>query len=115
MIELPANYQDQAYMDQSNNRLILFYVNDAGEYFLWMHHMDPAYTWEDHMARIDNEVTSKFAGAKAFTLREDLGMDYKEPSDQHWRPAPLPIEHVVSFAQFKAHAKILQEEKADNA
>lgn len=114
MIKLPDNYEDQAYMDQSTNKLILFYVNKAGEYFLWMHHIDPAFTWENHMEQIKREVDSQFPGAQAFVLNGDLSMNYLEPSDQEWRPAPLPQPHVVSFAQFKAHAKILQHEKVED-
>lgn len=111
MIELPETYQDQAYMDQSNNRLILLYQNDAREYFLWMYHFDPAYTWEEHMTRIENEVKSQFPGKQAIKLGDDLSTTFVDPADQNWHPAYIPVEHIVSFAQFKAHAKILQEEE----
>lgn len=107
MINLPENYLDTAYVDNIKGAVFIHLKNTANEYFTYYYVLDKAFTFEEHLDRLQHiDVTAK----KAYILRDDLTTEFVDPTDQGWVPAPLPGVSIISFVQYQGHARLAHAE-----
>lgn len=106
MIKLPDNYLDSAYADNTKGLILLHFKNSADEYFSYRYYMDKAFSFSQHLERLERIVREGLTDKLAYVLHEDLQMVAVESNNQDWKPAPLIGDGIISFAQYRAHARL---------
>lgn len=107
MIQLPEKYLDEAFVDNIKGVIYLHFRNSANQYFTYRYFLDKAYTFDQHITRLEGLDLTE---SKAYVLKPDLTTEWLEASDQDWVPAPLPGDNMISFLQYKAHARLASQE-----
>lgn len=100
MITLPDNFIDMALVDVEHKRLIIHVKNEANQYYTEIRHLDPAIPLEAHLTALrESGRTTVKAYRIAPATMETI---HVEPDDNHWVPAPVPGDQLISLAQYKA-------------
>lgn len=100
MIQLPDNFLDMAYVDMGHNRLLLHLKNEANQYFTYFRILDKAMPISDHLEAVK---IHDFSGSLAYRLSTaTMETMPQEALDQHWFPAPVPFDDVVTLSQYRA-------------
>ena len=110
MINLPKDFLNSAYVDNVKGVIFLHFKNTANEYFTHRYFLDKAFSFEQHLERLNHAVTQEFADKQAYLLHENLTTEFVDASDQEWVPAPLPGDSIISFPQYRAHAQLASHE-----
>lgn len=99
MIILPPNWQETVRVSPPDRILFLHFKNNANQYYTYYQTLDPAYTIDETLQKIEDHDRSNEA---AYVLNADLTTSRVEPLDQNWVPAPLPDRSMCSLEQYRA-------------
>jgi hypothetical protein len=99
MIQLPENWQETVRVYPPTKALFLHFKNDANQYFTYYYTLDPAFTIEETLDKIEH---NDWTNEQPYVLAKDLITIRQEALDQNWVAAPLPDLTMCSLAQYRA-------------
>lgn len=114
MIQLPENYLDSAYVDNLKGIIFLHFKNSSDQYFTYRYYLDKAFSFGDHLDKLEYNVRHMLT-ENAYVLRDDLSMEFVQPTSQDWKPSPMIGDSIISFVQYKAHSHLAHSEDQNAA